>query len=476
MTVTFYTFAKNENSTKRPTGGTSKNVRLKDSTSIINPVLEMDRFAYNHSWNYCYIPDFERYYFINDTVYNNAVCEVSCRVDVLASWKTQIGSSTQYVVRSASEFDGTVPDNLYPITSNVSSVQIQAASGYPSFNNGTLVIGVISKDAIAGAVSYYAIKPANMAPIIEKMLNPITNPLILEQGPQIWFTQAFWNWITDPMGKIVSCNWFPYEYDSITSVSAQDELYLLDWGIQFDSDVVKPLSDTVLNAGGSYSVVFNVSQHPLASTRGAYMNLAPFSKYELVWSPFGKIQLDPTLMAGVTSLNCSMRWDWATGQGRLQGYTSTTGSGTNYDVIFQQGQVGVEIQLAQQTTNLFEAAAGAIGGATDVAGFFTGNGSVLGAVSGIGNAVSSMIPSLKTEGTTGNFTAYSADAIPRLIQRFYTPASDDNTHRGRPLMAVRQLNTLSGYIVCANVELDLPATSQEMTSVKSMLEGGFFYE
>lgn len=64
-----------------------------DNVSIISPELLL---AYTPSYigdraNYCYIPEWGRYYYINDiTVNTGGTCTLYCDVDVLMSWGTYI--------------------------------------------------------------------------------------------------------------------------------------------------------------------------------------------------------------------------------------------------------------------------------------------------------------------------------------------------------------------------------------------------
>lgn len=63
---------------------------LRDATNIINPVIliELNEIG---NYNYCYIPDFNRYYFITDiTVIRTGLFAISLMVDVLESFKTSI--------------------------------------------------------------------------------------------------------------------------------------------------------------------------------------------------------------------------------------------------------------------------------------------------------------------------------------------------------------------------------------------------
>ena len=111
MHITLYTFSKKNNSTKQPTGGKSVNVRLKENTSVLNPVfiLKDDNFHYNYcKWD-------NRFYFVNDIVsVTNDISEYHCSVDALASWKADIGALSEYILRSAYASDGEIPDMLYP--------------------------------------------------------------------------------------------------------------------------------------------------------------------------------------------------------------------------------------------------------------------------------------------------------------------------------------------------------------------------
>lgn len=63
---------------------------LRDATDIINPVIlvELNEIA---NYNYCYISNFKRYYFITDiTVIRTGLYAISLSVDVLESFKSDI--------------------------------------------------------------------------------------------------------------------------------------------------------------------------------------------------------------------------------------------------------------------------------------------------------------------------------------------------------------------------------------------------
>lgn len=69
--------------------GQTFNVVLKDGHSILSPVFEIQMTDY--SFNYCYFPKFNRYYYITDIIkLTGGRCELHCKCDVLMSWKVGI--------------------------------------------------------------------------------------------------------------------------------------------------------------------------------------------------------------------------------------------------------------------------------------------------------------------------------------------------------------------------------------------------
>ena len=53
---------------------------------------------------------------------------------------------------------------------------------------------------------------------------------------------------------------------------------------------------------------------------------------------------------------------------------------------------------------------------------------------------------------------------------------EDNENRGRPLCKVRTINTLSGYILVTDADIEIAAMEAEQQEIRSYMEGGFFYE
>ena len=101
LSVTLYNSASPvEKIGKTLTAGGSYSCTLKDTTSVLNPVLIIRTSDAVYNYNYLYISEFQRYYFINDIKsVNNNVWEISAHVDVLETYKTAILANNAVIKR-----------------------------------------------------------------------------------------------------------------------------------------------------------------------------------------------------------------------------------------------------------------------------------------------------------------------------------------------------------------------------------------
>ena len=94
---------------------------LRESCDILNPSIMIenkDNTIFNY--NYVYIPDFKRYYYINDFKnIINGLYQVNLKVDVLMSFKNDIKNLNCVVIRQANKDFAKqtyTPDDLIPYT------------------------------------------------------------------------------------------------------------------------------------------------------------------------------------------------------------------------------------------------------------------------------------------------------------------------------------------------------------------------
>ena len=97
-----------------------------------------------------------------------------------------------------------------------------------------------------------------------------------------------------------------------------------------------------------------------------------------------------------------------------------------------------------------------------------------GLFSSIGNAVESAMPALSTTGRNGCYSSFRF--APLLCCEFYKVVDDDNEHLGKPLCQDVKPSSIPGYMLCADVELEIPCTHPELENIVSIMEAGFYYE
>lgn len=87
----FKTASENNRVVKDLTDEKQLSGELRNQTSVLNPKIRIESAENIAGYNYCYIPEFGRYYYIVDIMsVRTRVWEVSMRCDVLMSYKDEI--------------------------------------------------------------------------------------------------------------------------------------------------------------------------------------------------------------------------------------------------------------------------------------------------------------------------------------------------------------------------------------------------
>lgn len=460
--VNLYTLSKRDNSTKQPTGTPVEyDCILKDGCSIFTPAIKLDLgLASDPSvYNYAYIPAFGRYYFIEDWFFTDRLWIANMRVDVLATYKTQIGNSSLYVMRAAGDHDGSIIDTLYPAKTGCSYAHDTKANPWQS---SCFVVGVVSADASFGSMEYYAMTAGELRSMCMALTDPAT---IIDSVYDFDVTELSTGLqlaLVDPIQYVKSCIMLPVSKGDITNLGSGQTVK----ACRFDAGTGNKVYPTS-RITNSYS--FAIQKHPDTNARGNYVNSKPFTNITLTIPPWGCIDIDTSVTANASTLSVEVEVDPISGKGVL------VVKANNIVLNRLEAQVGVPISLSSVTRDYIGAATsalGAVGGA--VSGFMGNIGGFIGAASGVGNAVESLMPRAQTIGTTGSFVSNRGEF--RLDHQFFRPVPDDNTHNGRPLCQVRQLNTLSGYMLIQDGDVTIAGTASEDSKIRNYLETGFYYE
>lgn len=467
MQAIFYQFAKRTNSTKLPSGGQEFGIDLKAPCNIIDPEIKIATQNDPTGYNYCYLPTFSRYYWVKNWTYSDGLWKASLTVDTLASYRDQIGYSTEYVVRSSAKYNGTISDGLYPATAEVRSVTSAFQGGFSeTISGGFFVIGFIAKAANSiGAITYVVMTPGNAKKLSAKLLTDVSYLSIDNAEISDSLTKVLFN----PYQYIVSCNYFPFDVAELTAhlplVSNVDVGW---WSIDVPCWILGADNNNLTK-----SVSVGIPKHPQAASRGGYCNASPYTDYTIFLQPFGVIPLDASKLWGASTLSIQYVVDLFTGDSILRILTNT-----NQLVYETTAKLGVSIQLSNIAFDIPSGSGGLL--QTGIAAAFGGlqaafsGGSISDVGNGILNAAQATNADVASKGATGSTIAF--DTVPYIVARFKILVDDNNEHHGRPLCQRVQLFSIPGFIMVDDPDIALPATAAEIDSVKSYMKNGFFLE
>lgn len=503
MLVTLYSFAKERNSTAVPDAGVYKrefDCIIKNPFTLTNPTLifKLDAIPVEM---YCYIPDFNRYYFIESWTFDQNRWIATTSVDVLASRKTDILSSTQYVLRSASQFDRNIADSYYPAKSEYVYSAFPFSDDYwvTTPQDFTFVLDISGN----GNATYLYVFNYNRYLSFLSYLLGNTEWLDLSAiADEI--SEQLSKMLFNPLDYIASCRVYPIKYDTFVATMGGTDVSSIPFGWWSVPRSARRISKAV----NQKNATFTYSAHPQAASRGAWLNLSPYTEIYAFMPPYGSFALPVDSIyagsGGSTTVKVTNNIDLISGNGSLRVYNNV---GTV--VYTAQAKIGVDMPLfAQAFDRSTDPVTSAIisGANAIVANKDSGTDVAIGGA-GLQNALDSVntifgsdlqAPTIRVPDFTGavkNFVSGFLTATTK-IDKFGSAASiadfmdspciiithtklvdDDNSKNGRPLAKTVVLNTLSGYTTCQNPHLALAGyTPAENDAVNAYLASGFYVE
>ena len=485
LTLNLLTFSKRENSTKVPSsaqisGGRELSVLLKDATSIYNPTFVL-RTSDPNTFNYAYCPDFGKYYFIRDWVSDHDLWNCICEEDVLATFRSQIRSSSQYVLRAATRWNDNIVDALYPTNVNITydmSEKIPIFTGFPE--PGWIILEVVNSDNNPSMTSYYLMSGSQFVIFKEKLMGDIDWMEISASELSKELQKALIN----PVQYITDAYWIPYlPGPTLTQnnyFTYQDTIKIGWWELECGCYRLSHTHDGSLTT--ITENIWSIIKHPEAQTRGRYLNIQPYTFYTFWSQTFGKIPIDSNMLSAATALRVRVQGDF---KGSVI-LTIETATNPAHRIIYLEKSVKVPIQVGQMTQDLAGAANSALQVGIGAVSFASGDfvGATLGTASGISSAVQSLTPKLASSGAQGSRTAAALDTdVGGYFQcEFHYQVQEDIQDRGKPLCEKVVLSTLaastnsSGYVICADANIATTGTKQEDNQIISYLNGGLFIE
>lgn len=468
-------FSKKRNSTMQPIGsGVSINCYLKEETSIQRPSFILD----TPIADYTYAEAFGHYYFVNDVVNLDANrCEITCSMDVLASYKRDIAQYTAFVERAASSYDVWINDPLLSQqqlllreTQNLTDV-----SSFFTTGSGCFLVECLAK---------------NMGVVLYATNNLEPYKYILDPG--VYTSTDKSAWIASTISQsfdldvyIGSVKWFPFTAS--------------DLGTALDpvNEGVLPIGpvDIGIAAGFSYNI-YKVSQSymskhttsiditlPSSDNFGDFRDCTnQYTQYNLYLPGVGVVNMDSAIIGYAINNNkeimCEIDCDLVSGEITYIIRFRESNQGAGAIIGRYSGNVAVDVPIGKSAVDTVKSAkmfAQSVATGATAAGWVGAiGGAVVGGVEAIYNH---MTPDTSMVGGSGNKTEIFHNMAYIVLGRKQYGAKDYPTGvAGRPLMQNVTLGTLSGYVKCGNASVPVNAHAGVRDEINNFLNSGFYME
>lgn len=449
----FYYLHKRQNSTKKPADGSalaSYSINLKDNTSFLNPTIEVYLPNYNtpFGWNYAFISQFAKYYFIKDYRWSTSgYWEIDLVLDVLASHVAAIRASTYFIKYAETAFNKWIVDSriqqLTSCTTHITSGnnRIFDLDGIADRN----ILFFISEDSnlsSGGAVQAFLVTQSELKDVCHSLYTA---------GRSVWDDlQAQAGSASACMTK---CIRVPYSVPAGASLSIKLGNY--DTGI-----TGKPVLGRLLLPTVQVSIPWQANDF-----RKSY------HKFTLILPYVGAVAISTSDILNDNVLEISVAIDILTGD--IIYYVCHQSDALAPIASFKSNCASV-IPISSYQSNTLSALSSIVTGASEIASgnWVTG---IAGAVNGIFNFLAAKTPSV-VGAQTGSPELMST---PTLITQYYptsvAPTSISNT-KGLPYFAENTLEGFSGFIQTEDAHVAGGMLADERTMIESYLNTGIYLE
>ena len=344
----------------------------------------------------------------------------------------------------------------------------------------------------AGSVIYYAFDAQGLYNFLYYLMRDITTWSGIQAADYDQYVQQA---LLNPIQYIVSCMAFPFnptEYVWLFDPTVQIKFGYYDCPHSVIADTNGQAGAIPVGKTFSRHRYITIPKHPQASTRGEYMNGAPYNSYVFHCGIWGDIELDPADLIDCTYLHYKVTVEATSGIGELLIWADTDyrdGHIPVNNILFcGQAQVAANIKLSQAIIDPLRQQLSYQNGLAKT--FSTGMSSLSpnGIISNLVNAQSTLretyadsirnkYPSVNSIGVQDSLYHFSNENYGTyLLQKYYTVVDENITELGRPLCQTRQINQLSGFILCEGADAAISGTQDEAIKVNNYLNTGFFYE
>lgn len=460
----FHNFSKKENSTLQPAAdGAHVPVALKVPSSIESPTLEIHD-ANIANYNYLYIPNYNRYYFITD---RESIAKdtyiVTCRVDALASFKAELLNQNVFAEYASYGYSPWLVDPRVQANGLVTTELVSDTLEIFNVTGGTPdtfeYCRVIAQNGVLNGYEVF---------MGVDTLRPLLNVLSDAQNLHTLLLDISG---ADPFNAICEIWESPLYMPNCHAQTALGSTTV--WQVQIGG---RRLLDPTCK---SYYCYLDI---PVSVRYGDFRN--EWISYQLFLPYVGVISLPTDVMNNASSVVVTYAGDCTNGQ---IAYSVRIECGYLMNVGLYGANVKSANSMGRNQTDEGRWAAGAmsVAGAAIAAGAFTGN--PVAAIGAAGAAEISTFIGMAAPGKrheVGTFTGgiaacalnIDSTSIKLLITKpgTITEPSHYTAQFGRPAQKILPIQ--AGYIKARNASVAISGTDSERAVINSYLNGGIYYE
>ena len=477
MKVRLYHFAKRTKETKVPTNESYKDldVTLKDGCDVTKPIILLQT-TIGAAYNYAYIPDFNRYYFVGEAKFIEGMYEVGLVEDYLGSYKTPIGNTICNVLYATGSTKSIV-DSRIPVLSTLLRDHNMSAIDNLTINtsgNGAVIVGITGKGSFGTYLLQFSDDIKDLLDGADDYWNDLNISNAWDALKQSWYggsaSECLKSAISIPL--VIG--------GSDVSGSGAEDLYLGGYPCK--------------RSGGANIKGYHITKPVITRTTTIaipwlstdWKKVAQYSDITVFVPMCGFFSIPATDAQDDTSLDVKLCINVTSGDiavsisGTQTGKKFALGSG-NCAMPTAYGSTGIDTNKMMQGTIT---GVGAL--IATIAGFATGGLSTAASLAIGAGYFASAKSSLDALGGTGAGSAGlgggASHCIDTVIHIWVTQKQLTDTQAnlnpiiGKPYMGVAKINTFSGYVQTDGFQLsDDQAYSSEKDIINQLMDQGIYY-
>ena len=453
MLLKMFKINKRINSTKLPTNDDlliSGEVTLKGVTSVDKPVFVMacgaDDMTYARICNYV---EFQgNYFWITELrQLNNTHIEVSCKIDVLATFKAEILGTTAYVMYSASNGNvDTIDSRISPKALNL--LKVTSVNASDIFTDYTTPLVFITNTVGHDLVTPYYLTGGELQYFQEKLYAPD-------------FLEHFKQYFTNPLENVVNAK---MTAANITGGNFE-EIIVGNYGLGCNGHRIS--INTILNSTYTLKIPWHYSD---------FRNKSPYTQLTLFLPFVGYVSIDNSVLYNTKELTVQAFVEVCTGNVVYKVYADyPQGSEAVALMGTYNGNCNSDTPLARVTqANPVQMATSA---ATLGLALATQNPMI--GIYGAVNAAESFQQKTQINGSLSSSIARKLGL--NIVLQVWSSKTNANPSDyqniiGLPYFSAVELGTLTGYVQTQNASVQAIAMEEELKEINSMLDRGVYIE